>query len=195
MKRIWAAYPNYVGKYEVSDDGLVKSVERLARNGSSERGRLVCERLRRQHDDKDGYKRVVLYSEGRSKNIGVHRMVAEAFIPNPKNYPMVNHKNGIKHDNRVENLEWCDAVFNMQHAVKSGLKKPSPNTKPGGVSTSYKGPVIATHIATGLKTEIIGSHDAIKKGFTPESICRCLSGKQKTHREHTFIRIPKRVNQ
>lgn len=61
-----------------------------------------------------GYQR---FSMKRIKNILVHRLVAKAFIPNPNNYEVVNHKNGDKHDNRVENLEWCTKEYNFEHAI------------------------------------------------------------------------------
>lgn len=76
----------------------------------------------KRHYDKDGYVDVAL-SVSKNKAIyrRIHRLVAEAFIPNPKNYPMVNHTNGIKDDNRVENLEWCDNRYNVIHAYETGL--------------------------------------------------------------------------
>jgi hypothetical protein len=69
-----------------------------------------------------GYHRVKLYQKkGVPTRAAIHRLVAEAFIPNPKGLPFVNHKNGKKWDNRVENLEWCDHAGNIQHACDTGL--------------------------------------------------------------------------
>ena len=64
-----------------------------------------------------GYHKVTVYegSKSDSKQLYIHRMVAETFIPNPKEYKEVNHKNGVKTDNRVQNLEWCDRQYNIDH--------------------------------------------------------------------------------
>lgn len=69
------------------------------------------------------YRHVTLLIDGKQKRMRVHRMVALTFIPNPDNKPYVNHKNGNRSDNRVDNLEWVTPSENIQHAVKTGLMK------------------------------------------------------------------------
>lgn len=77
------------------------------------------------HLDQRGYPRLQLKLLGgeKIKNFRIHRLVAMAYLPNPLNLPQINHKNGIKTDNRVENLEWCTNRENYDHAVKNGLKR------------------------------------------------------------------------
>lgn len=72
-----------------------------------------------------GYLRLGLLTGGKRKFFNIHRLVAQSFIPNPDNKPFVNHIDGDKSNNHVENLEWCDQSENMKHAYRTGLKQPS----------------------------------------------------------------------
>lgn len=108
MSEIWKPVAGYEDIYEVSADGQVRNVKRAGRKMA---GVTVTH----------GYKAVTLYKEGQRKMMLLHRVVAEAFIPNPENKPQVNHINGNKADNRVENLEWATAQENLDHAKKTGL--------------------------------------------------------------------------
>jgi len=77
------------------------------------------------HYDYYGYKNIQLYKNEIPKSFKIHQLIAKAFIPNPENKPNINHINGVKDDNRVENLEWCTQKENIQHAWDTGLNKTS----------------------------------------------------------------------
>lgn len=135
---VWLPVNNLEGVYEVSDKGAIRSVDRkiLQKNGYRVverfcRGTLVKPVVVR------GYKKVSL-SNGRTikkKLVSVHRIVATGFLPNPLGLPQVNHKDGNKLNNTVNNLEWCTPSGNILHAFAHGLSKRSNRIKVKNVKT------------------------------------------------------------
>jgi hypothetical protein len=111
----WRDVVDYEGLYQVSNIGGVKSIRR--------------DKILTPKHNHDGYLRIQLWRKQNVVFISIHRLVAEVFIENPENKPFVNHINGIKSDNRVENLEWVTQSENINHAWKNGLSKPQINGK------------------------------------------------------------------
>lgn len=116
MKEIWKPIINYEEKYEISNLGNVKSLPK--RNGH----RLSKEMILKSNKRPNGYYVVCLSKDKKTKNYYIHRLVAQAFISNPQNYKEVNHKDGNKQNNNVDNLEWCSRKQNIDHALKNGLR-------------------------------------------------------------------------
>lgn len=112
---IWKPVPGYEGYYQVSSLGRVKRIK----GGKG----TVSGSILKNSITNCGYFNVGLSVNSKLKIVGVHRLVAEAFIPNPDNKPEVNHINGDKQDNRIVNLEWSTRSENIQHAWMTGLIK------------------------------------------------------------------------
>ncbi len=119
----WKPVKGYEGYYEVSSLGRVKSLGKTYQVTTKHKTRTQYSqpRITSQVYDRDGYLKVGLIRDKTNTQFKVHRLVAMAFLDNPQNKSQVNHKNGIKDDNRVENLEWATPKENVIHAHKTGL--------------------------------------------------------------------------
>lgn len=145
---------DYEDLYEVSDTGLV-------RNKAT--GRIL--KLTR---DKDGYLQVSLYKDGIRKTYRVHRLVAQAFIPNPNNYSEVNHIDENKTNNNVENVEWCSRQYNNEYSLSKPVCKYALD---GRLLNTYK-----------------SIKEASKQtGIAQGNICRCCRGKDGSMTAGGFI--------
>lgn len=112
----------YEELYELNKFGQVKSIQRISyqKNGKKY---TVKEKIMKPQVDSTGYIVFGLRSNKATTKVYLHRIIAEAFIPNPENKLTVNHKNGVKHDNSISNLEWATYKENNIHAFETGLQK------------------------------------------------------------------------
>tara|TARA_R100001086_G_scaffold193117_1_gene110228 strand:+ start:111 stop:878 length:768 start_codon:yes stop_codon:yes gene_type:complete len=122
MKENWKDIKGFKDKYQVSDLGRVRSLDRTTITSNGRKLFIKGKVLKLNRSSPEGYVRVILYGKNTKSYIRfVHRLVAQAFIPNPENKPEVNHKWGDKSDNRSNSLEWCTRSENVIHAFKTGL--------------------------------------------------------------------------
>lgn len=116
MKEVWKAVVGYEGIYEVSNFGRVASLERV-----NARGQIVSSRIKATKPNNRGYIQINLSKDGKQEYRLLHRIVAEAFIPNPEGLPQVNHKDEDKNNNSANNLEWCTNMYNRHYGT--GLER------------------------------------------------------------------------
>ena len=164
MKEMWRNIKNYEGLYQVSNLGRVKSLK------------FGKERMLKAGRDGWGYLFVILCKDGVQKHFKVHRLVAEAFIPNPENKPCIDHLNTDKTDNRVENLRWCTCQENQNN----------PLTKEKRKGNQYRAkPIVGINKETGEEVRFDSAIEAqMVFGISHGSICHCLKGRCKSAGGH-----------
>ena len=123
-EEIWNDINGYEGLYQVSSLGTIKSLARFTPNQWSETSRFREEKQLSYQLTKDGYPTIKLSKNGNAIRYRIHRLVALCFLENPFGKEQVNHINGIKTDNRVENLEWATYSENSKHSFDNNLQNP-----------------------------------------------------------------------
>lgn len=167
----WRDIEGYEGLYKVSSLGRIMSVGRTFRTGKN--GTRLCvlsDSIKKTVVNNKGYLRVSLNKNGKLKSFLVHRLVAQAFIPNPDNLPEVNHKNEIKFCNEVSNLEWCTTKYNINYNYNYSIARQKT------IENRRK-----TIIQLSLNNEFIKEwksvHSAAKElGLSQGNISSCLLG-------------------
>lgn len=161
-KEIWKDIQGYKGFYQVSNLGRVKS---LYKGGIVLKGSV----------NNRGYHMVMLYKDGKYKHYLIHRLVAQAFVSNPKHMPQVNHKDEDKSNNKVSNLEWCTNLYNnLYHdkAKRTGIKE---------------GKSVAQYTLSGKLIKVWkSSNEAERAGYHARHIGECCSGKIRTHQGYMW---------
>ena len=118
MEEVWKDIEGYESKYQASNLGRVKSLERYYKTG---RGgiQLLPERILKQSVKKTGYVCVTLCKNGIHTTYLLHRIIAKLFVPNPNNYPEINHKDENQQNNCADNLEWCNHSYNINYGTRT----------------------------------------------------------------------------
>lgn len=167
----WKVVEGTNGALEVSDCGRVKS---NLRDG----------RILKPTRDKKGYLRLHVTIKRKRHSFKVHRLVAQAFVPNPESKPQVNHIDGNKENNSASNLEWVTNKENAHHAIKTGL---FDSVREGAMreNESRKKRIVATEIATGDKT-VYNSISEAERAIGTRHITDVLKGKRNKAAGYSF---------
>lgn len=167
MTETWKDVAGYEGLYQVSDLGRVRSLK----YGKS--------RILKHIIGKKGYLHVTLYREGEQKSVLIHRLVAQAFVPNPSNFPVINHKDENPANNTVNNLEWCTQRYNVNY----GTCRAKISTKLKGKFVN--GPLSKAILQYDKSGNFVREWPSMievqrQTGFAQGNISHCCLGKYKT---------------
>lgn len=173
MEEIWKDIEGYEGLYQIGSCGNIRSL--------NYRGTKTIHLLK-QTKSKDGYPIINLNKNGNKKSLQVHRLVGQAFIPNPDNLPCINHKDENPLNNCVDNLEWCTYQYNNTYGERINRVRQK--------SMRYAKPVAA--YKDGVEVMRFSStKEAGRNGFNKWNIISCCNGKLNTHKGYQWSYIEK----
>ena len=181
---VWRDVVGYEGLYKVSNKGNIYSVERI-----DSRGRKCGGRTLRPSYDQMGYSKVVLYMNGIRKHKRIHRLVAEAFLPNPNNYPEINHRDEVKANNHVENLEWCTREYNVNHGKRTEKVSQKLSKKVKAVNVESGEVLIFSSVMEARNKGYSGSVSSACKGNYKSGTTGKLIGDGRTYKGHRWYYI------
>ena len=173
--------------YSISNLGRIKSNDKIVYRPQNKGDYFIKGKLMNHFDNGNGYRYVTICMEGKRKNYYMHKLVSEAFIPNPHKRLEVNHIDGNKANNSVYNLEWCTRSHNMQHAYSTGLQK----TK-GDKHNAIR----VIHISDKIIFDCIkdvSDYYHVKYSKLKELLNRSAHRKHKTHLYQNLVRLDKYI--
>lgn len=182
MEEIWKDIKGYEGWYQVSNLGRIKSLERtfVRNNGAPFK---VRERILKSTLDHAGYPYVMLIKLKTKYNKAIHRLVAQAFIPNPENKPCVDHIDCNRQNPIASNLRWVTVSENNLNPIT--MQRRMNGNSPIGKGLNAKR-VIGKSIVSNNILSFNRIKDVATKGFDPSSVSKCALGKQKSHKGYTW---------
>lgn len=177
MEEVWKDIEGYEGLYQVSNKGRVKRLERVTADKNGRKYHKKEKILKGRLNRSGGYLRVNLHdNKGRRNHLAVHRLVAKAFIPNPEDKPQVNHKDEVKTNNCVENLEWMTNKENINYGTRNERM-----TKALRNHVAFSKTVVQ-YSKAGELIEVYPSINEVERqlGFAHSNIIKVIQGKRKT---------------
>ena len=186
---IWKPIKGFEEFYDVSNYGLIRSKDRIKKLSFGRQGILRGKILKLQPNSR-GYLRIQLYNKrGEKTYFFVHRLVAQAFIENPQNLPVVNHLDFDYTNNRADNLEWTTVNGNMQYSINRGRFQRTEKWRKNLKRTLDKvlgKSIIGTNETTGETVFYKALNDCANDGFQPSCVSNCCTGKRKHHLGFTW---------